>query len=567
MAELAAQGEEKDNKLSRLKNRVSLLKESNAEKDEALSELTDEFEAMEANLDDVVNGNEALERKQSELLEQNDSLKNELHALSERASELGEQNTSLQTMGHKLEGFIATLGGEKAKLDSIVASQKEALDNAAAQLSIERAQKDMLRKTKANLEAESVEAKKNSILEIATLRQKLSDEAGVNTDLRDDMDGLRKELCEAEMVNTKLSVVEGQLANAEQTVDLMSKERLELAENLDKAQKANDELQNQNQEREQTATQALDNAAAQLSVERAHKDALLKVKANLEAELEDAKKNSILEIATLRQKLTDEAGVNTDLRDEMDGLRKALCEAEMVNTKLLVVEGQLANMKRTVDLMSKDRLELADNLDKAQKANGDLQKQQQEREQTANNALAESEKKNAKLDLDSKRLRNMLRDTEKALVLLSKERNYFEGKHKSDRNVKVTLTLEKENLASEMARAERRHQCENRELTARTEELEAMLVEALQRLQGRFGKNTDKEILAKLMRVENSVARERSKGVGCAIMTKASAESTASAPTPRISGSGGAARRRVSGEVGNEVKVDRRTDAQVIVRE
>ena len=51
---------------------------------------------------------------------------------------------------------------------------------------------------------------------------------------------------------------------------------------------------------------------------------LLKAKANLEAELDKAKKNPILDIATLQQKLSDEAGWKELCEAELEGLQKAL---------------------------------------------------------------------------------------------------------------------------------------------------------------------------------------------------------------------------------------------------
>jgi chromosome segregation ATPase len=175
-----------------------------------------------------------------QLKTKNDGYVEELSALVAQVDALADQNAQLETQNKNLTAVAESVQPIKARnqqMEEIISSITASLKDAKRCLEREMAYTARLEKDKAHAAEHAAKIGQDHNFEIESFKKRLEREAHAQTQLRKEMDALRKQLCDEQLNNTKLASVQTSLVSAEQCIARLGAEKNALAQDLAKAKK------------------------------------------------------------------------------------------------------------------------------------------------------------------------------------------------------------------------------------------------------------------------------------------------------------------------------------------
>ncbi|KAL7482573.1 hypothetical protein ACHAW6_013356 [Cyclotella cf. meneghiniana] len=436
------------------------LVEKELEQDSALiAEFTEkvlELEIAVTQKDDEIeclrNAEKDMQLQIQQLKTKNDGYVEELSALAAQVDALADQNAQLETQNKHLTAVAESVQPIKVRnqqMEEIISSITASLKDAKRCLEREMAYTARLEKDKAHAAEHAAKLGQDHNFEIDSFKKRLEREAQAQTQLRKEMDALRKQLCDEQLNNTKLASVQASFVSAEQSIARLGAEKNALAQDLAKAKKTNQALQDK-----------LKDGTDQLDP--------IKI---LNAELE-----------TMRAKL-------------MFG------EVPMEDVQSMDLRARLEEIERCLGIIHSEKTHLLEALGEAQQINDHVSFEIKE--------LRSGSSEGSDWIAEKKTMERRLMESDRALVLLAKENEELQntiGKIMEENKMikaqkggsgaaEAAGESKEEKLTSELSTLKLSFYKEKKKMMARQQELEGLLIEALKE---RFGGETNEVILKKL---------------------------------------------------------------------
>eukprot|EP00804_Cyclotella_cryptica_P020910 CCRYP_009253-RA/>CCRYP_009253-RA protein AED:0.00 eAED:0.00 QI:147/1/1/1/1/1/2/135/522 len=375
----------------------------------------------------------------------------ELSALAARIDLLADRNAQLETQNKSLAAAAESVHPIKARnqqMEEIISSITASLKDAKRCLEREMAYTARLEKEKAHAAEHAAKLGQDHNFEIESFKKRLEREAQAQLQLRKEMDALRKELCDEQLNNTKLSSIQVSLVSAEQCIGRLGAEKNVLAQELAEAKKKNEALED-------------------------------KVKAS--------------------NAQTDPIKI---LKDELEAMSAKLSsgEVQMEDSQLMDLQARLVEADRCLSVVTSEKAQLLVALGEVQPINHHISFDIKESRSGSSEVVD--------WIVEKKSMERRLIESDQALVLLAKENEELQntiGKiMEENRRIKAngeSVATEaageskEEKLSSELSTLKLSFYKEKKKMMARQQELEGLLIEALKE---RFGGETNEVILKKL---------------------------------------------------------------------
>ncbi|KAL3794376.1 hypothetical protein HJC23_012913 [Cyclotella cryptica] len=417
----------------------------------------------------------------------------ELSALAARIDLLADRNAQLETQNKSLAAAAESVHPIKARnqqMEEIISSITASLKDAKRCLEREMAYTARLEKEKAHAAEHAAKLGQDHNFEIESFKKRLEREAQAQLQLRKEMDALRKELCDEQLNNTKLSSIQVSLVSAEQCIGRLGAEKNVLAQELAEAKKKNEALEDK-----------VKASNAQTDPIKILKDELEAMSAKLssgEVQMEDSQLMDLQGVYWYNCILVVSAipCVYSHLRRKHH-LTHFLC---MSIRTLSLSTARLVEADRCLSVVTSEKAQLLVALGEVQPINHHISFDIKESRSGSSEVVD--------WIVEKKSMERRLIESDQALVLLAKENEELQntiGKiMEENRRIKAngeSVATEaageskEEKLSSELSTLKLSFYKEKKKMMARQQELEGLLIEALKE---RFGGETNEVILKKL---------------------------------------------------------------------
>jgi chromosome segregation ATPase len=285
-------------------NEIKLLNEKALESKEMIGQVESlrvQKDTLTATVDEMTQKNKAYEKEFQ-------ALSATIDGLVDRTAELETENQILTSTNTTLDKNMAPMQARNDKLVEMVTTLTTSLKEAKYSLEKEMEKTVRLEKDKLDLQVRVARNNEEHKKEIEKWQQRLDESSHSKAQLKNQMDDLRKALCEEQLANTQLSALQANMASAEQTISRITKEKNRLSEELRETNKNNERLEKK---------------------------------------------------LSLAMSSSDPTGA---LRKELESMRKQLCKEQQNNAQLISLKARLEESERSLAKLMDEKLKLREEL-------------------------------------------------------------------------------------------------------------------------------------------------------------------------------------------------------------